>query len=188
MLFLLLACGQTHTPGCESTTREIADDEPLPDLELSVADLFAGLAGERIVPAQVLGDDREVLEVAAVSVTAARGEGGAEWTNAEAVDNVRPYFGIGDEYLLIGVVCDGGLTVPTTLDVAREDGGGALAADATLKASPTELARGSVSLSSATVSADGDWATFKSAYAGFEAGRLTSLQLQDSHDIRLDWP
>lgn len=188
MLLLLFACGQTHTPGCESTTREIADDEPLPDLELSVADLFAGLAGERLVPARVVGDEGDVLEVAAVSLTATRGEGSAEWTEAESVDNVRPHFGIGDEYLMINVVCNGGLAVPTALDVAREDGGGALAADATLEATPAGLARAAVRISGGAVSADGDWTTFKSAYAGFEAGRLTGVQLQGGGDIQLNWP
>lgn len=187
MILLLLACGQTHSPGCESTTRSVADDELLPDLDFTVADLFAGLSGERIVAAQVLDDDRAVLEVAAVSVNTARGEGAAEWTDSVSVDNVTPYFGIGDQHLMMAVVCDGGLAVPATLDVAREDGAGTLTADATMSATPGELAGAEVSVRGTVVSTEGDWSTMRSAYAGFTEGRLTGLQLQDKHDIRVDW-
>lgn len=186
-ILALSACGRAHSPSCDSTTRTIADDELLPDLDFSVADLFADVAGERVVPAQILGEGREVVEVAAVAVTAGRGEGDAEWTDSVPVDNVTPFFGIGDRYVDIYVRCDGGLSVPATLAVARGDEAGALSAEGELNARPEDLAVESVQVSGGVTSTEGEWTSMVSAYAGYAEGQLVGLQLQSGRDIVVDW-
>lgn len=187
MLLLLIACGRYHSPSCEETTRVVDDDELLPDLDITVTDLLANAAGERIVPAQVFDIDRNVLEVTAVSVETTRGDGDAEWTDAEEVDEVSYRLGFGDYYPNIFLLCAGGLSVPTVLDVAREDEAGTLVAEGDLHATPDQLAVGQISVSGTVTTTEGDWTSLRSAYAGYDEDRLTGLQLQTRQDIALDW-
>lgn len=187
MLLLLLACGRYHSPSCEETTRVVDDDEVLPGLELTVTDLLANAAGERIVPAQVFDIDRNVLEVTAVSVETTRGDGDAEWTDAEEVDEVSYRIGFGDSYPNIFLLCAGGLSVPAVLDVARVDEAGALVAEGDLHATPDELAVGQISASGTVTTTAGDWSSLRSAFAGYEDDRLTGVQLQNKQSIALDW-
>lgn len=88
----LPACGHSHRASCDSTSRDLADDELLPDLDYTVSDLLASLASERVVPAQLLGDGRVQTGVSAVAVTLTRGEGTARWTDSILVDLVTTHF------------------------------------------------------------------------------------------------
>ena len=187
MFLLLLACGRYHSPSCEETTRTLDDDEVLPDLDVTVTDLLADVAGERVVPAQVYDSDRNVLEVTAISVETTRGDGDAEWTDAEEVDDVSYRLGFGDYYPSIFLLCAGGLSVPAAFDAARVDEAGALEAEGDLHATPDELAVGQVSFSGTVTTTAGDWTSMRSAFAGYEDDALTGLQLQNKQTIALDW-
>lgn len=187
MLLFLIACAIVHSPRCDETTRSLDDDELLPDLDITVTDLLANTAGERIVPAQVFDIDRNVLEVTAISVETTRGDGDAEWTDAEEVDDVSYRPGFGEYYPNIYLLCTGGLSVPAVLDVTREDEAGALEAEGDLHATPDELAAGQIEFSGTVTTTAGDWASMRSAFAGYEEDRLTGVQLQNKQGIALDW-
>lgn len=186
-LLLLAACGRTHRPGCDVSTRTLPMDEVLPDLDFTLADLFADLGGERVVPAQFLDADRSVLETAAVSVELTATDADALWTDAVPIDIVTPTFGIGDYYLMMYVACSSGVTADATLDVAREDDAATLTADAALSATPDELAAGAARVESEEVTGEGDWSDVTFAYAGYGEGLLEGVQLQSENDITVDW-
>lgn len=183
----LAACGHSHRPSCDSTSRDLADDELLPDLDYTVSDLLASLAGERVVPAQLLGDGRVQTGVSAVAVTLTRGEGTARWTDSVPVDLVTTHFGFGDDYLLMAVICDSGVNVPAHVSVARQDGSGSVEGDGPLAARVDDLVNEQVSVAATTASGDGDWSEVRSAYAGYTEGLLTGVQLQTRDDIVVDW-
>lgn len=191
LLFSALGCGVSHFPDCDRTTNEVADDEALPGSDITVADLFAEAAGARTVPAQVLDGERNVVDHQPLTVTVARGEGSATWTDAVEVDITGPYAGFGDVYADIAVQCFSGVSAPATLDVALADEAGALIAEADLDARDLSgdgtLGDETVEVSGSTTSATGDLSAIDGTYAGFDAGDLTRVQLQGDNDIRYDW-
>lgn len=58
------------------------------NVDYPLTELFASLAGERVVPAQVLDADREVVGTAAVAVALTPIDAGATWTDSVPVDVV----------------------------------------------------------------------------------------------------
>ncbi len=191
LVALLVApgCQRVFEPSCQSDTRDLADDEALPDLDVSVAELYAAIAGERVVPAQVLGPGAAADEVATVGVSVTRGEGRATWTESSVVEEqVGTRFGIGslDEGIL--VICHAGLDAPASVAVDRADGSAELQAEGTLSAVADDLEDDvTVSVRADTVDGTGGWSDVNAAFVGFGEGALTGVQLQANDDIVLDW-
>lgn len=94
-LLLLAACHQENEPTCEITTTTLADDEALPGLDVTVADLFADVAGERVITVEVLDRGGAVQDVADVSVTTTRAAGDATWSEPEWLDHKTWALGLG---------------------------------------------------------------------------------------------
>lgn len=184
----LAGCGQIHSQRCDTTERVLTDEEPLPDLDVSVANLFADAAGRRVVLAQVLDGAGNMSGTEALEVGVGREEGSAIWTDVEVVEESSPYFGFGDLEPNILVICEGGLVVPASLEVAQAEGDDSMRSEAELLATPSELAADTFEVLGAPADYTGNWAPMRSAWAQFADGELSGLQLQEAGNrIVRDW-
>jgi len=117
-LLWLSGCIQVHRPSCETETRELGDEEVIGDLAVSAADLMALMEGEFSF-AGSWPDGAPVTGTTRV----ARGEGPVVGTDGTVVDTVtNGGFGIGEEMLLVGVICTDSIAVPVEITLATGDG------------------------------------------------------------------
>lgn len=178
VLLLMFGCGRNHYPTCEYETREVADDDAgLGDLPFTVSDLLALVVGTFDIPAVASIDS-----VTSVELHGSRGDGSAVFEDGTEGDDVTPFFGIGDQYIDIGVVCDDRITVPVTLDVISNDGSFVIAGDATLMGE--SYGDGGVDANASGVVDDGGALSTSDAYAlgslwaGFDGDGLYRLDIE----------
>lgn len=117
-LLLLTGCIQVHRPSCETTTRDLDEDERVAEIAVSAADLMTLMTGE-------FGFAGEWPEDGPVSgtTTVARGDGAATGVESIRVDTVtKGGFGFGQEVLLIDVQCVSSISVPVDITLQTTDG------------------------------------------------------------------
>ena len=124
MLLLLFACHFLKQYDCVREEREVGDDDALGDLDFTLGELVADLAGTRTFPATVASG-----AVAAAELVLARAEDPAVFHDASWEEHTELMPGIFADYNMMYVECDDRLTVPFTVDLATSDGSADLAGE-----------------------------------------------------------
>lgn len=117
-LLLLIGCIQVHRPSCETTTRDVEEDERVAEIAVSAADLMTLMVGEFSFAGE-WPDDGPVSGTTGVT----RGEGAAMGVESTRVDTVtNGGFGFGREVLLLDVQCVSSISVPVDITLQTTDG------------------------------------------------------------------
>lgn len=117
-LLLLAGCIQVHRPSCETTTRELDEDELVAEIAVSAADLMTLMEGEFNFAGE-WPDDGPVSGTTGLT----RGEGAVTGIESTRVDTVtNGGFGFGREVLLLDVQCVSSISVPVDITVQTTDG------------------------------------------------------------------
>lgn len=130
ILLLLAGCfGTTSRPTCDTVEVEVADDDPLGDLDFTVGDLVAAVAGVRTFPATLVSDT-----VVAAELALARTDAPAIFFDATYGTEETPRIGFGEASLDIMMICEDAVSVPMELDLTTVDGSVDILADVAAEA------------------------------------------------------